>query len=211
MTTATYKAIETHYKGYRFRSRLEARWAVFFDRLEITWEYEPQGYKLSDGSLYLPDFFLPSIDIYVEVKPNVGFDDAMMIGRQFAADSRKGVLLAIGVPEPKGYWVCFADHDAGGGFIWFGGEGRARSAALIAASNAAKSARFEHGESPNAPWANKIGPKAKLCSPLTPDDLQKGKRLDELLEKSERCGLTSDDKAELALILNPKGRPTIGP
>jgi hypothetical protein len=25
------KAIETHYKGYRFRSRLEARWAVFFD------------------------------------------------------------------------------------------------------------------------------------------------------------------------------------
>lgn len=25
------KAIDTYYKGYRFRSRLEARWAVFFD------------------------------------------------------------------------------------------------------------------------------------------------------------------------------------
>jgi hypothetical protein len=28
------KAIETSYKGYRFRSRLEARWAVFFDALD---------------------------------------------------------------------------------------------------------------------------------------------------------------------------------
>ena len=29
------KAIETYYKGYRFRSRLEARWAVFFDAAGI--------------------------------------------------------------------------------------------------------------------------------------------------------------------------------
>lgn len=28
------KAIDTVYKGYRFRSRLEARWAVFFDALD---------------------------------------------------------------------------------------------------------------------------------------------------------------------------------
>lgn len=27
------QVIETEYKGYRFRSRLEARWAVFFDTL----------------------------------------------------------------------------------------------------------------------------------------------------------------------------------
>ena len=35
------KPIETIYKGYRFRSRLEARWAVFFDALGIEYEYEP--------------------------------------------------------------------------------------------------------------------------------------------------------------------------
>ena len=34
------KAIETEYKGYRFRSRLEARWAVFFDACGVKWEYE---------------------------------------------------------------------------------------------------------------------------------------------------------------------------
>lgn len=35
-------AIETEYGGYKFRSRLEARWAVFFDMLGIKWEYEEE-------------------------------------------------------------------------------------------------------------------------------------------------------------------------
>ena len=76
-------AIETRYAGCRFRSRLEARWAVFFDRLGIPWEYEPQGYHIgpcptdatpSGGSMtirengYLPDFWLPSERLWVEVK-----------------------------------------------------------------------------------------------------------------------------------------------
>ena len=50
------RPIETIYNGYRFRSRLEARWAVFFDALGIQYEYEPEGFKLSDGTMYLPDF-----------------------------------------------------------------------------------------------------------------------------------------------------------
>lgn len=63
-----YKPIETHYNGYRFRSRLEARWAVFFDTIGIKYEYEPEGFKLSDGTLYLPDFFLPESKQFFEVK-----------------------------------------------------------------------------------------------------------------------------------------------
>lgn len=54
----TIKAIETEYKGYRFRSRLEARWAVFFDALGYRWEYEPEGYDLGSAGWYLPDFRL---------------------------------------------------------------------------------------------------------------------------------------------------------
>jgi len=71
----TIQAIETHYAGCRFRSRLEARWAVFFDRLGIRWEYEPQGFQvtyrlsLADGTFnYLPDFWLPNYKLWVEVK-----------------------------------------------------------------------------------------------------------------------------------------------
>jgi ribosomal protein S27AE len=66
------KAIETTYKGYRFRSRLEARWAVFFDAIGIKWEYEPEGFELANGTRYLPDFRTSTADgrhKYYEVKP----------------------------------------------------------------------------------------------------------------------------------------------
>ena len=62
------KPIETHYKGYRFRSRLEARWAVFFDTLGVQWVYEPEGFELGDGVRYLPDFWLPQQECWVEIK-----------------------------------------------------------------------------------------------------------------------------------------------
>ena len=86
------KAIETEYKGYRFRSRLEARWAVFFDACGVKWEYEPEGYDLGDGTYYLPDFLLHGVtvnhatyaencDIYVEVKGQMNDADADKIKR----------------------------------------------------------------------------------------------------------------------------------
>jgi hypothetical protein len=55
------KAIETKYGGYRFRSRLEARWAVFLDEVKIEWDYEPEGLEVPTrrGTIrYLPDFWL---------------------------------------------------------------------------------------------------------------------------------------------------------
>jgi hypothetical protein len=67
-------ALETRYAGYRFRSRIEARWAVFFTRLGLDWQYEPQGYRVGRAKLpYLPDFYLPTQALFVEVKP--GFAD----------------------------------------------------------------------------------------------------------------------------------------
>ncbi|MDX2708092.1 hypothetical protein PV350_35395 [Streptomyces sp. PA03-6a] len=65
----TIQPIETSYAGHRFRSRLEARWAVLFDALGITWEYEPQGYLVGPNRRpYLPDFWLPREKLWVEVK-----------------------------------------------------------------------------------------------------------------------------------------------
>jgi hypothetical protein len=46
--------IPTKYKGITFRSRTEARWARFFDKIRWPWEYEP-----IDLRGYLPDFVLP--------------------------------------------------------------------------------------------------------------------------------------------------------
>jgi hypothetical protein len=94
------KAIETRYKGYRFRSRLEARWAVFFGSLGIRWQFEPEGFDLSERGLgyYLPDFFLPDQNCWIEVKPesfNCRDEDAYKkLAYVAAATNARGLLVA---------------------------------------------------------------------------------------------------------------------
>lgn len=87
MTTLNIKPIETQYNGYKFRSRLEARWAVFFDEMGIEYEYEKEGFEITDRGnwqysnpeydinrsknktwWYLPDFYLPKSKTWVDVK-----------------------------------------------------------------------------------------------------------------------------------------------
>jgi hypothetical protein len=62
------RAIPTIYAGVSFRSRLEATWARHFDRMQLSWNYEPQGFELSNGVWYLPDFYLPTARAWAEVK-----------------------------------------------------------------------------------------------------------------------------------------------
>lgn len=90
------KAINTKYKGYNFRSRLEARWAVFFDSLGIEWEYEKEGYKFEDGTYYLPDFWLPELDCFIEIKgvaPNKNDDNK---AANLAKNIKKKVMIFYG-------------------------------------------------------------------------------------------------------------------
>jgi hypothetical protein len=67
------KPIETFFKGYHFRSRLEARWAVFFEEIGFDWTYEPEGFELPSGAWYLPDFLIKNnkhcYDYFYEIKP----------------------------------------------------------------------------------------------------------------------------------------------
>ena len=67
MTGPRIKAIETAYAGVLFRSRLEARWAVFMDAVKQKWEYEPERIALPGGGTYLPDFRTAGGG-YIEVK-----------------------------------------------------------------------------------------------------------------------------------------------
>ena len=73
----TIKAIQTQYKGYHFRSRLEARYAVLFDSLGFKWEYEKEGYDLGECGYYLPDFFLPDLNVWIEIKGGKATDDEL--------------------------------------------------------------------------------------------------------------------------------------
>lgn len=128
--------IETRYAGCRFRSRLEARWAVFFDHLGIHWEYEPEGYQLQSG-WYLPDFRLHGLGGDGEGKPYVWFE--VKPDTDEASDPRWGELamdapvlvafgmppanadILIGCPRQNGWielWVSFDDPIGGVGAAW---------------------------------------------------------------------------------------------
>lgn len=64
-------SIETVCLGVKFRSMLEARWAIFFQQMGISWEYEPEKIQLAT-KVAIPDFFLPSVGVWFEVKPLQG-------------------------------------------------------------------------------------------------------------------------------------------
>lgn len=108
------KAFQTEYRGYLFRSRLEARWAVFFDACGVEYEYEPEGYDLGSGLMYLPDFLLHGVygrgsgDLYVEVKGHMTDADADKINRFYEigkdnpdtyGKSRTAILVVGNIPS----------------------------------------------------------------------------------------------------------------
>lgn len=117
----TVTPIETAYGGCQFRSRLEARWAIVFDHLGLTWHYEPDCYELvpvpapdwspprrpgrlhhdEHGGWYLPDFHLDGIG-YFEVKGtdpgHAGWDRLWRFGE--LVDER--FHIAVGpIPDPS--------------------------------------------------------------------------------------------------------------
>lgn len=192
MTSLT--PIETRYRSYRFRSRLEARWAVAFDSMGVTWSYEPEGFVLPSGRPYLPDFRLVIVGMpfWVEVKPK-GEDSEPFAEFMEALGytSRGAVLHEVpgpgigGILRPEDcsdgchwsgdtpifddgpYQFCACEHCGAVGFEF---EARSRRIDCCAANrdaredndnvgrygvhpiirgafDAARSARFEHGES----------------------------------------------------------------
>jgi len=62
----------TFYRSTVFRSKLEAAFAANMDRLGLKWEYEPLTIRYWHKGIcknYIIDFFLPDLDVYIEVKP----------------------------------------------------------------------------------------------------------------------------------------------
>lgn len=107
------KAIETRVYGCRFRSRLEARWAVFLTEAGFQWEYEPEGLELEAGR-YLPDFRVSrpgqSVSVWLEIKPMLDEAQADPRWPELAARSGVMVFVARGIHRPGDR--CTRDHAA---------------------------------------------------------------------------------------------------
>ena len=149
---AEIKAIETSYNGYKFRSRLEARWAVFFDQVGIEYQYEPEGFDLNNDGYYLPDFYIKEFDIWLEVKPfrelvrieSLDFQMSDVDYNKFRsfhiATGLNGAML-FGDPFNFNFFSFHSANSKNREF--YNLIDMAKAAAVYA-----RSARFEHGERP---------------------------------------------------------------
>lgn len=153
------RAIETVYKGYKFRSRLEARWAVFFETAGYTrWIYEDEGYQLESG-WYLPDFRIADLKtgktlMYLEVKPGpkpdvylLNTSNEVAKVRELSQLMRCPVDIVFGDP-----YEVVRDPSAGIFSAWHWSplakacEQSPRRA--MHSADMARQARFEHGAKP---------------------------------------------------------------
>lgn len=107
--TEPIKAIETTYNGIEFRSRTEARWAVFLDALGVHWDYEPEAF--TDGQLsYLPDFWVQEFDAYLEIKPDKPTKEEMRKA-MVLLDTGAKLIFAIGQPSLDDQYIyCDSAH-----------------------------------------------------------------------------------------------------
>lgn len=103
------KAIETPFHGYRMRSRLEARWGVYFEALGVKWEYEKEGFETPFGR-YLPDFWLPQVSMWAEVKPTWPADELRKFDAVVQATNFP-LLILDGLPEAVNYWAIVPEDE----------------------------------------------------------------------------------------------------
>jgi hypothetical protein len=101
------ESIDTIYDGHRFRSRLEARWAVFFKKLSIKYEYEKEGFNL-EGNWYLPDFWLPKQKCWIEIKGEEPTEKENELAHKLSHYSGYNVYIFFGqieIPDEHGAYL----------------------------------------------------------------------------------------------------------
>jgi hypothetical protein len=96
----------------KYKSRLEARWAVFFDILGVETLYEYEGYQLPSG-WYLPDFYVPLMDAWFEVKPTEFTKHEDQLCEELSTVTQQRVVMLSGN-------ITHKDNPYGGFVTWSG-------------------------------------------------------------------------------------------
>ena len=130
MSDKKIEAIETFYKGWKFRSRTEARWAVFFEAMGIRWEYEIEGFNLNGDIRYLPDFWIPSWNAWIEIKGGKPTASEQNKCHLLTKATDKRMIMFIGQPNDTEYYGGYSGllfgKDVCGEEAWLQGHTKAR-------------------------------------------------------------------------------------
>lgn len=99
------------HNGYPMRSHSETRWASMMDLFGIRWMYEPKLFKTQLG-MYLPDFYLPDMDAYLEVKGAPPTEDEIQKAEDVKMQTGRPVIFAHGKPVMDGVHLIGAQLSA---------------------------------------------------------------------------------------------------
>jgi hypothetical protein len=120
-------AIETRFNGCLFRSRLEARWSIFFESAGIGWDYEPTFIEVKGPRpplRWLPDFRLDD-NRWVEVKGTMTDQDAIryislayFVGGSGHRPDGNDVVFLGPLPEPADDFWPITLHRCRDGVLW---------------------------------------------------------------------------------------------
>jgi hypothetical protein len=100
------------HNGQHFREPLAARWAVFFEALGVRYEHEGESLEV-DGLRYLPTFWMPEQQCWVEVKGQELTEEDDKKALLLAHHTRKHVYLFAGeiqVPDGKPVSPAYRYH-----------------------------------------------------------------------------------------------------
>jgi hypothetical protein len=87
------------WNGQFYRSRVEARWAMLFTNTDTQFVYDPEGYDLGQHGRYLPDFWLPEFNLFVEIKADKPTEQEREKAAALAEVTGKPVALMHGQPS----------------------------------------------------------------------------------------------------------------
>lgn len=104
------QSIPTTYAGCTYRSRTEARWAVWFDAVGLRFQYEAEGFSIRSG-YYLPDFWIADWNMFFEVKGAEPTEEECRKCAELSELAECDVLLAIGAPEERFQLIWFVRGD----------------------------------------------------------------------------------------------------
>lgn len=104
----TIRAKPTKYCGVQFRSRTEAKYCMLFNMFDVPWTYESKRFHLPSGS-YLPDFYLPSWNTWIEIKGPSPTNGEMLLCEELKLVTKQNVIICYGWPPSvlifNGVWI----------------------------------------------------------------------------------------------------------
>lgn len=128
--------IPTKYGFINFRSRLEARWAAFFDLCGWSWTYEP-----FDLPGWIPDFEIagPAGSMLVEIKPIRHYREFEALAKEIAKSMRDfDFVLLLGVSplwdQSSGFSDCVVLGSSASFCLLDGGAGHGDLQSLMSGS-----------------------------------------------------------------------------